>query len=458
MKALRVRNVAILAVAAISALFGTVLVEAIALITAGIAARGANSGVVSILLSSLGSVFFGIALYVGAITTANVVATVLAGRTRVIALLRLVGATGPSLRRRVVLAGLEQGVVGSAIGVAIGLGVTQVSVGLAVSAGWVEQVDFAIISPALIAPILGVVLATVLASFIGSRAVLEVSPIQATGATVERLPQSNRQKWRLRTGMILLGVGLAFFVLGVFVGQESPLGVIVAFGGGVVSSAGIIVAAPTAIPPVLGLVGRGMGSHPVARLAAKNPARNPAGATRVTLGLGIGITLVTTFATVLQQFRLLATKFNDATDPEAILAIVDAITLMLVVLVGFSALLAAVGMVSTLLQSVLQRRRELALLRALGFTITQVRQMIAVEAIQVVATATIGGLLLGSLYGWAGAQSAFGSLTKILLPLSMPVPVIAGVVLTTATITVVASLVAARPVTRVSPVEALAEA
>ena len=52
------------------------------------------------------------------------------------------------------------------------------------------------------------------------------------------------------------------------------------------------------------------------------------------------------------------------------------------VLIGFSALIAAVGLVNNLSLSVLQRTRELGLLRALGFSARQLRRMILSESAQ----------------------------------------------------------------------------
>ena len=58
----------------------------------------------------------------------------------------------------------------------------------------------------------------------------------------------------------------------------------------------------------------------------------------------------------------------------------------------------------------LQRTRELGLLRALGFTIRQLRRMILAEAAQLTVTAVLVGLVLGGIYGWVGAQTLFGSI------------------------------------------------
>jgi putative ABC transport system permease protein len=129
------------------------------------------------------------------------------------------------------------------------------------------------------------------------------------------------------------------------------------------------------------------------------------------------------------------------------------------VLLGFSVLLAAVGMVNTLSLSVLQRRRELGLLRALGFTGSQVRWMVVVEAAQMVIAAALLGLVLGAFYGWAGAVAIFGSLPGIgLVPPTIPVGILVAVVLVSIVLTAVSAVLPARRATRVPPVEALAVA
>ncbi len=125
---------------------------------------------------------------------------------------------------------------------------------------------------------------------------------------------------------------------------------------------------------------------------------------------------------------------------------------------GFSALIAAVGMVNNISLSVLQRTRELGLLRALGFTARQVREMILAESAQLTIAATLVGLVLGTFYGWAGAQSLLGSITGspgLVLP-SVPVGLLAILAGAVAVLTLVASVAPSRRATRVVPVAALA--
>ncbi len=104
-------------VAALGTTFGSALVIAPGIVTEAMAATGLDDiAAVKSILSVIGWLFLGIALYVGAIVTANTCATIIAGQTRIIALQRLVGATGATLRARITRAGLLVGVVGGLVG------------------------------------------------------------------------------------------------------------------------------------------------------------------------------------------------------------------------------------------------------------------------------------------------------------------------------------------------------
>ena len=131
----------------------------------------------------------------------------------------------------------------------------------------------------------------------------------------------------------------------------------------------------------------------------------------MTIGLVIGVTLVTTFSVTMASYReiLLAAQRER---PEAYAGIDEMLNVtvgVFTVLIGFSALIAAVGMVNTLSLSVMQRTRELGLLRALGFDRRQLRGMIVAESAALTLAATLTGVVLGFGYGWAGAQSLLGS-------------------------------------------------
>src|SRR5690606_27911570 len=147
---------------------------------------------------------------------------------------------------------------------------------------------------------------------------------------------------------------------------------------GLSSFTGIAIGAHIVMPPVLRLSGRLLGRGPAASLASANASQFPERSARSTIGLVIGVTLVTMFAVALASYRAMTlTYFAGDAAAEATFEQALAITTGIFTgLVGFSGIIAAVGIVNTLSLSVLQRTRELGLLRALGLTGSQVRRMV----------------------------------------------------------------------------------
>ncbi|WP_169333361.1 ABC transporter permease [Demetria terragena] len=124
-------------------------------------------------------------------------------------------------------------------------------------------------------------------------------------------------------------------------------------------------------------------------------------------------------------------------------------------LLGIAVLIALVGVANTLGLSVLERQRETALLRALGFTAGQVRQTLAIEALLVALVAAVVGSLLGVLFGWAGARSLLGTYADGVLP-QVPWGTLAALIIAAAGCALLASWAPARRAARTSPVSALA--
>jgi len=286
--------------------------------------------------------------------------------------------------------------------------------------------------------------------------------MQATGAAIEpSREESVRRPVRNAFAAIFFFGGLAVMGAGVAIGLVNPLGFLVAFLGGIASFSGIVLGAHVVMPPLLRLTGRMFGGSAAARLAAENGMRYPERSARTTIGLVIGVTLITTFAVAAQGY-LDMIEYSQQQSPESYGGGVDELLLVTVgifsALIGFSAVTAAFGMVNTLSLSVLQRSRELGLLRALGFTARQVRSMIIAESVQLTVTGVGFGVVLGVVYGWAGAQSLLGAikggpgLVWPSVPWMLVVVVIAGAAL----VTLVTAQFPARRATRVSPVAALA--
>ncbi|WP_448006949.1 ABC transporter permease [Agromyces bauzanensis] len=450
-------------VAALAGTFGVALLHVTGLLAAAIAADEVTgqSDTVALLLGVVATVFIVIAVYVSAIVTANTVATVVAGRTRLIALLRLIGSTARAQRAHIAKEGLGIGLAGAAIGVVAGTALAFALEEVAVATDLMPATEYGYLNPTVVLPAIAVVITTWLASWVGSRRVLRVRPIQAIGNSAEQdRDELGRRRVRNVSAVVLFVIGVGLLVAGVVWGLTEPYGVLVGMVGGILSFTGIVLGAHVVMPPVLRLVGRALGGSPAARLAAENAVRHPERSSRMTIGLVIGVTLVTTFAVTMESYRALLLEAQRA-QPEVYAGIDEMLNVTIAVftvLIGFSAVIAAIGMVNTLSLSVMQRTRELGLLRALGFDRGQLRRMIVAESAALTLAATVTGIVLGFGYGWAGAQSLLGGAQgepAFVLP-AIPWAMFGGLILAAGVLTLVASIAPARRAMRVAPVVALA--
>jgi putative ABC transport system permease protein len=448
-------------VASLSSAFGVTLLEVTNVLAAMISANDVtgSSGTVRIMLAALAWVFIAISVYVGTIVTANTFATIIAGRTRTIALLRLIGSSASDQRRAVAREGLLVGVAGAIIGGVVGSVLTALLVAIGIGTSRLPDIDYGWFTPAVTLPAVAVVLTTWLASWIGSRRVLDVSPIEAAGVAVERSHEEAAHRPARNTWAIALFViGISIMVLGMLVGLATPLGVLVGVVGGILSFTGLVLGAQLVMPVALRLVGRLFGRSATARLAAENAIRYPERSSRTTIGMVIGVTLITMFAVAVASFQVIIGQ-QQAKQPETYQStknVLDITVAVFSILMGFSAVIAAVGMVNTLSLSVLQRTRELGLLRALGFTARQVRTMILAESAQLTVASVLVGLVLGTFYGWAGAQSLLGASVQGIVAPAIPIVLLLVIVGAALVLIAVASVAPARRATRITPVAALA--
>jgi len=452
-------------VAALSAAFGVVLVETTAYLGAVLQADPfiGDSDTLAFIVGLLSILLTAVAMYVAAIVTANTFSTIIAGRTRQIALLRLIGATSRSQRAEVGRQGLVVGVIGALLGVAAGLGIS--AVGVQIGQGFIENIPtgFSLAQPGLLLPAVGVALTTWAAAWVGSRRVLAVTPLQAIGGSVERTHDEVARAGRHIGAWVLLGLGVLLLAAGVVLGLVHPLGVVVAFLGGLLSFTGLAIGSVLFMPPVLRLVGRMFGSSATARLAAENALRHPERSSRMAIGVVMGVTLVTMFAVALESVKQMLIGQVDGEVPAEFFTPFDAFASVMMVLVAVSAVIAAVGLVNLLTIGVVQRRRELGLLRSIGLSNRQVRRMVLLEATHITVAATLTGLILGVVYGWVAAQSLLGSVPTLpdftaagFVAPQVPWLPIAIIVAATAVLTLVAAAAPTRLATRVAPVEALA--
>jgi len=442
-------------VAGLSGAYAAALIMTSSFMTTMAEAAGGSS--LSLLLGAVSGVFILIALYVGAVVITNCVATVIAGRLRHIALLRLLGSSGRELRRAIGTSTAKVGLLGALAGLTVGTIGADLTRIVLVSRGTMPELAYPWWAPGLLLAAAAVAAAALLAGWVGARTVLNVSPAQAlSGATHDAPNRGGVSRLRAGTASILVLGGCALLGVAMLLGEEgSAAGFLVAFLGSAVSATGILLGARFLIPFAVSQVSRLLGTGAPSTIAQRNAVTDPLRTTRSTMGLVIGVTLVTTFSAGATALKDSVSSWG-LTGSQEVLArqILTTTTAVLICIVVISAVIAAVGFVSTMSLTVIQRGREIGLLRALGFTTTQIRSMITRESLALSGAATILGILLGLAYGAIGAQSLVGSMNNGIV-LGLPWLVLAAIATASLALVVISSRAPARRAVSVAPIDAL---
>ncbi|GHC95250.1 ABC transporter permease [Nocardiopsis terrae] len=134
---------------------------------------------------------------------------------------------------------------------------------------------------------------------------------------------------------------------------------------------------------------------------------------------------------------------------EVLDVMVDLALMMLLVTVVIS----SVGVANTLGLSVLERTRELALLRALGLTRGGLRGTLAVEAVVIALLGAVLGVLVGVPYGVVGVDAIVGGTAPLVV--AVPWGRLGLVLVAALVIGAVATLLPARRAARIAPAEGL---
>ena len=125
----------------------------------------------------------------------------------------------------------------------------------------------------------------------------------------------------------------------------------------------------------------------------------------------------------------------------------------------FTLLIALSGLANTFNVSVLERTRELGVLRATGAQRSEIRRLLIAEAVLSALLGGTIGILLGCGVGIAGASAVLNTDSGNFLTIEIPwlTLTLVGILLAAATVGVVASLRPAENASRIPPVQALAQ-
>ncbi|PXA70734.1 ABC transporter permease [Cryobacterium arcticum] len=135
--------------------------------------------------------------------------------------------------------------------------------------------------------------------------------------------------------------------------------------------------------------------------------------------------------------------------------ILDVMLLIVLALLTMAVVIACVGVANTMALSVFERRRESALLRALGLTRGQLRGMLGLEATLITLVAAACGIGLGVVYAWAGLSAVSLQAQKLALRVHLPWDQLALVVVAAIVAGLLATVVPASGAARRSPVAGL---
>jgi len=137
---------------------------------------------------------------------------------------------------------------------------------------------------------------------------------------------------------------------------------------------------------------------------------------------------------------------------ESVEVLVDQMITMVNAMVSLAVVIAFIGIANTLALSILERTRELGLLRAVGMSRRQVRTMVRSEAALIALFGAVLGVTLGVGFGWATVVALPNEITSVV---SVPVGRISVLVAVAIGAALVAAIGPARRAARLDPLQAI---
>jgi putative ABC transport system permease protein len=253
--------------------------------------------------------FTGVALVVATFNIYNTFSILVAQRTRESALLRALGASRGQVLRSVTTEALAVGLLGSAFGIAGGMGLASGLLALMDALGLATPASSLVLDagPVALALAVGVVV-TLLASLAPAVRASRVAPLAALrDVAVDR---SATSRLRAVAGVVVTGAGIALTIAGATGEVLETTGL-----GALATLIGVIVLGPVAARPAAAVLGaplaarRGMSGV----LARHNAARNPRRTAGTAVSLMIGVAVVSLFTVVAASLKQ---SIDDAVDKQ----------------------------------------------------------------------------------------------------------------------------------------------
>ncbi|MCS5480489.1 FtsX-like permease family protein [Corynebacterium sp. YIM 101645] len=131
---------------------------------------------------------------------------------------------------------------------------------------------------------------------------------------------------------------------------------------------------------------------------------------------------------------------------------IDQLLALVYALLALSVIIAVLGIINTLALSIMERRREFGMLRAVGMQRSQIRRMVTIESIHIAGLGATAGIILGVWLGWCFVRAlADQGITRWAIPWDqMAVVLVAAIV-----VGVLAAVWPARQAAATNPLEAV---
>jgi putative ABC transport system permease protein len=232
-------------------------------------------------------VFALIAVFVGAFIINNTFSITVAQRTREMAMLRAIGASGRQVKRSVLLEGATIGSLASAVGLATGVGMASGLRVLLNALGLDIPDGPTVITPkALISSFLVGFVVTVVSAWLPARRAARIAPLAALREV--NVDHSATSRRRAVLGTVFTTGGVALVAAGLTAKNLWRVGL-----GALAVFTGVVVLAPILAGPVARLFGVPLRLRKVSgELATRNAMRNPKRTARTAASLMIGVALV----------------------------------------------------------------------------------------------------------------------------------------------------------------------
>ncbi|MEV0607973.1 FtsX-like permease family protein [Polymorphospora rubra] len=262
--------------------------------------------------------FAGVALLVGTFLILNTFSIIVAQRTRELALMRAIGASGGQVIRSVLVEALVVGLIASVLGLAAGVGVGALLAYVAGQfIGGLTLASVAVPVSAVVSSFAVGMLITVVAALLPALRAARIPPI----AAMQDVATPDRPLTRITVaGGIVTAIGAALLAAGL-TGNAGGNTLAAVFGGVLASFVGVALLTPMISRPVVSLLGRLFAWSVPGKLGRLNSGRNPRRTAITAAALMIGIALVTGVTVILDSAKTsLSAQAEDTINAELVVS------------------------------------------------------------------------------------------------------------------------------------------